>query len=111
MSKEIDDFTIFVPELTDTATCELKMYHGLDRLWRMVDRYKMTAPLAVSVLDNKARRVRAIRCAHDQTKGWQLEDEIPVGPQPPEAEIEFPLTMNSQDAKGNLLKMRLQVGC
>ena len=63
MSQEIDDFTIVVPELTDMATCELKMYHGLDRLWRMVDRYKMTAPIAIRVLDNKARCVRAIRCA------------------------------------------------
>ena len=111
MSKEIDDFTIFVPEFTDLATCGLKTYDGLDRLWRMVERYKMTVPIAIRVVDNKARCVRAIRCARDQTKGWQLEDEIPVGPQPPEAEIEFPLTMNSQDAKGNLLKMRLQVGC
>jgi hypothetical protein len=111
MSQEIDDFTIFVPELTDMATWELKMYHGLDRLWRMVERYKMTAPIAIRVVDNKARCVRAIRCARDQTKGWQLEDETPVGSQPPGAEIEFPLTMNSQDAKGNLLKMRLQVGC
>ena len=49
MSQEIDDFTIVVPELTDMATCELKMYHGLDRLWRMVDRYKMTAPIAIRV--------------------------------------------------------------
>jgi len=38
MSQEIDDFTIFVPELTDMATCGLKMCHGLDRLWRMVER-------------------------------------------------------------------------
>jgi hypothetical protein len=27
-----DDFTIVLPELTDVATCELKLYEGLDRL-------------------------------------------------------------------------------
>jgi hypothetical protein len=37
-----------------------------------------------------------------------LEDLTPVGSQLPGAEIEFPLTLHSQDAKGNLSKMRLQ---
>ena len=36
----MDDFTIVLPELTDMATCELKVYDGLDRLWRMVERYE-----------------------------------------------------------------------
>jgi hypothetical protein len=44
MPKGIDDFTIVLPELTDMAACELKVYDGLDRLWRMVERYKMTLP-------------------------------------------------------------------
>jgi len=30
--KDIDDFTIVLPELTDMAACELKVYDGLDRL-------------------------------------------------------------------------------
>jgi hypothetical protein len=55
----IDDFTIVLPELTDMAACELKVYGGLDRLWRMVERYKMAAPIAIRVADNKARCVRA----------------------------------------------------
>jgi hypothetical protein len=27
-----DDFTVVLPELTDMAACELKVYEGLDRL-------------------------------------------------------------------------------
>ena len=58
MPQGIDDFTIVLPELTDMAACELKVYDGLDRLWRMVESYKMTAPIAIRVVDNKARCVR-----------------------------------------------------
>jgi hypothetical protein len=61
MPLRIDDFTIVLPELTDMAACELQVYDGLDRLWRMVQRYKMTAPVAIRVVDNKARCLRAIR--------------------------------------------------
>jgi len=61
MPQAIDDFTIVLPELADVAACELKVYDGLDRLWRMVDGYKMTAPIAIRVVDNKARSVRALR--------------------------------------------------
>jgi hypothetical protein len=59
MPQRIDDFTIVLPELTDIATCEFETYDGLDRLWRMVERYKITAPVAIRVVDNKARCVRA----------------------------------------------------
>ena len=41
MPQKIDDFTIVLPEWTNMAECELKLYDGLDRLWRMVERYKM----------------------------------------------------------------------
>jgi hypothetical protein len=61
MPRTIDAFTIVLPELTDMAAYELKVYDGLDRLWRMVERYKMTAPIAIRVVDNKARSVRALR--------------------------------------------------
>ena len=61
MPKAIDDFTIVLPELTDMAARELKIYDGLDQLVRMVDGYKMTAPIAIRVVDNKARSVRALR--------------------------------------------------
>jgi hypothetical protein len=46
MPQGIDDFTIVLSELTAMAACELKVYDGLDQLWRMVERYKMTAPIA-----------------------------------------------------------------
>jgi len=61
MPQAIVDFTIVPTELTDMAACELKVYDGLDRLWRMVERCKMTAPIAIMVVGNKARSVRALR--------------------------------------------------
>jgi hypothetical protein len=110
MPQGIDDFTIVLPELTDIAGCDLKVYEGLDRLWRMVERYKMTTPIAIRVVDNKARCVRAIHGTRYQAGGWQLEDEITAVAPPLGGEVEFPLTINAQDAKGNILKMRLQLG-
>ena len=110
MPQGIDDFTIVLPELTDMVACELKVYDGLDRLWRMVERYKMTAPIAIRVVDNKARCVRAIRGIRYQAAGWQLEDETTAVAPPLGGEVEFPLTINVNDAKGNILKMRLQLG-
>lgn len=110
MPKGIDDFTIVLPELTDMAACELKVYDGLDRLWRMVERYKMTAPIAIRVVDNKARCVRAIRGTRYQAAGWQLQDETTAGASPLGGEVEYPLNINLQDAKGNILKMRIQLG-
>jgi hypothetical protein len=108
MSQELDDFTIIVPESADMATCELKVYEDLDRLWRMIEKYAMTAPIAIRLVDNKARCVRAIRGACHQSTGWQLEEEILPGAALPGDEFEFPLNINSQDAKGNILKMRLR---
>ena len=108
--KGIDDFTIVLPELTDMAACELKVYDGLDRLWRMVERYNMTTPIAIRVVDNKARCVRAIRGTRYQAAGWQLQDETTAGASPLGGEVEYPLNINLQDAKGNILKMRIQLG-
>jgi hypothetical protein len=104
MPQGIDDFTIVLPEWTDMAARELKVYDGLDRLWRMVERYKMTAPIAIRVVDSKAKCVRAIRGTR-----WQLQDETIAVASPLGGEVEFPLTINVQDAKGNILKMRLQL--
>ena len=109
MPQAIDDFTIILPEFTDVLTGELKIYHGLDQLWRMVEHYKMTAPLTIRVIDNKARCVRTIRGNHHPTTGWRLEEESSPSKPPFGDEVEFPLTMNTQDAKGNVLKMRLQL--
>ena len=110
MPQGTDDFTIVLPELTEIAAGELKVYYGVDRLWRMVERYKMTAPIAVRVVDNKARCVRTIRGNRYQAASWQLEDESTAVEPPPGGEVEFPLSINVQDAKGNILKMRAQVG-
>ncbi len=86
------------------AACELKVYEGLDRLWRMVERYKMTAPVVIRVVDSKARCVRAIRGTRYQAAGWQLEDETTAVAPSLGGEVEFPLTINSQDSKGNNLE-------
>ena len=109
MAQGIDDFTIILPKLTDMAACELKVYEQLDRLWRMVERYKMTSPITISVVDNKARCVRGVRASREQAGAWQLMDEPTTVPPPLGAEVEFPLTIIAQDAKGNILKMRLQL--
>ncbi len=43
MPQGIDDFTIVFPQFSVMGACELNVYSGLDQLWRMVERYKMTA--------------------------------------------------------------------
>jgi hypothetical protein len=105
----MDDFTIILPGLTDMTSSDLKVYDGLDRLWRMVERYKMTAPITITVVDKTGRHVRAIRSDRIQEGAWRLEDTQAAATPPLESEFEFPLTMNVQDAKGNILKMRLQL--
>ncbi|HEY6128175.1 MAG TPA: hypothetical protein VIW23_08335 [Candidatus Acidoferrum sp.] len=70
MPQGSDDFTIVLPEWTDVAICKLKVYGGLDQLWRMVERYEMAAPISMRVVDNKARCVRAIRGDRCQAIGW-----------------------------------------
>jgi hypothetical protein len=111
MPQGIDDFTILLPKGIDLATCGLETYDGLDRLWRMIERYKMIAPIAIRVVDNAARCIRAIRGTRsNQTACWQLEDETRAPAPPLGGEIAFPLTLNSQDATGNILKMRLHIG-
>lgn len=109
MPQEIDDFTIILPRLSDMAGCGLEVYEQLDRLWRMVERYRMTIPITIKVVDNKARSVRAFRANRNQAGAWQLTDESAVVAPPLAGEVEFPLTLNAQDAKGNILKMRLQL--
>ena len=107
MPQEVDDFTIILPEWIDMANCELEMYDGLDRLWQMVERYRMTAPIAIRVIDNEATCVRTIRGIRSQIAVWQLEDEPTAVTPSIESKIRSPLTLNVQDAKGNVLKMRL----
>ena len=105
----MDDFTIILPELTDMTSCDVKVYEGLERLWRMVERYKMTAPITITVVDKTARHVRAIRGDRTQAGAWQLEDTLTAATPPLEGEFESALTISVKDAKGNILKMRLQL--
>lgn len=66
----------------------------------------MTSPLTITVLDNKAERVRSICGNHDEATGWKLQDEI----EPAVAgNAEFPLTIRAQDARGNTLKLSVQL--
>ena len=105
----MDDFTIILPALPDITSCDLKAYDGLYRLWRMVERYKMTTPITITVVDNAARHVRAIRGDRIQAGAWRLQDTPTAATPPIEGEFKFPLTIHVQDAKGNILKMRLQL--
>jgi hypothetical protein len=106
MQQQVDDFTIPLPPSTDMGACELKVYSDLERLWRMVARYAMTSPLTITVVNNKAERVRSICGNHHETTGWELKDEI----EPAVAgNAEFPLTIRVQDARGNILKLRIQL--
>jgi hypothetical protein len=105
----MDDFTIILPALPDITSCDLKAYDGLYRLWRMVERYKMETPITITVVDNAARQVRAIRGDRIQAGAWRLQDTPTATTPPIEGEFRFPLTMHVQDAKGNILKMKLQL--
>ena len=107
MAQEVDDFIIPWQESTDVGACDLRAYSDLDRLWRMVDRYKMKTPISINVVDRNEACIRAMCGHHDPATGWHLNDEasvvVPVdGP-------EFPLTLRVRDARGNILKMRLQL--
>ena len=105
----MDDLTIIVPALPDITSCDLKVYDGLYRLWRMIERYKMATPITITVVDDAARHVRAIRGDRIQAGAWRLQDTATATTPPIEGEFKFPLTIHVQDAKGNILKMRLQL--
>jgi hypothetical protein len=109
MPQEIDDFTIALHQSTDMGVCDLEVYRGLERLWRMVERYAMRSPISISVVDNTAGHVRSIRGNRHQATGWKLNDQTPTLAPALAVNVEFPLTIRVQDARGNILKMRLQV--
>lgn len=107
MRQEVDDFTIPLHQSTDMVACDLKVYSDLGQLWRLVDRYKMKAPISISVVDSNKACVRTICGNHDHATGWHLNDEAlfvaPVdGP-------ELPFTLCVRDARGNILRMKLQL--
>jgi hypothetical protein len=105
MPQEIDDFTILLSHSTDMHACDLKVYSGLDRLWRLVARYRMASPLTITVIDNKAEHVRSICGNHDQATGWKLKEGTPPALA---GSVEFPLTIRVQDARRSILKLRVQ---
>jgi hypothetical protein len=106
MPEAIDDFTIQLPHSTDMHGCDLKIYRGLDRLWGMVERYRMTSPLTITVIDNKAQHVRSISGNRDQATGWKLKDGKPPALT---GTVEFPVTIRVEDARRSILKMRIQL--
>lgn len=93
MPQGVVDFTIVLPEWTGMGAFELKVYDGLDRLWRMVERYKMPPPIAIKVVDNKTRCVRALRYTRYQVASWQFGDERTAVAPPLGGAVEFLLTI------------------
>jgi len=69
----------------------------------------MTKPIPVKIVDHNDGYIRTIRGRHDQIAGWQLHDEPSAIGQTAAAAVEFRLTIRVEDAKGNILKMRLQL--
>src|SRR6266404_4128625 len=110
MSRTVDDFTIVLPQLRDMGACDLEVYNEITQLWQMVERYKMMTPITIKIVDHNDECIRTIRGRHDEIDGWQLHDEPSAIGQTAAPAVEFPLTIRVEDAKGNILKMRLQVG-
>ena len=73
MASDGDDFTILLLESTEMSACDLKVYSDLDRLWRMVDRYKMKTPISISVVDRNEICIRIIGGSHDPATGLVSE--------------------------------------
>src|SRR5258708_1816963 len=109
MSRTVDDFTIVLPQLRDMVACDLEVYSEITQLWQMVERYRMTTPITIKIVDRNDGYIRTICGRHDPIAGWQLHDEPRAIDQTPAGAVEFPLTARVEDAKGNVLKMRLQV--
>jgi hypothetical protein len=66
MSRTVDDFTIVLPQLGDMGACDLEVYSEITQLWQMVERYKMTTPITIKIVDHNAGYIRTIRGRHDQ---------------------------------------------
>ena len=109
MWRTVDDFTIVLPQLGDMGACELNVYSEINQLWQMVERYKMTTPITIKIVDHNDGYIRTIRGHHDQIAGWRLRDEPSAIDQIAAGAVEFPLTIRVEDTKGNVFKMRLQV--
>ena len=89
MSRTVDDFTIVLPQLRDMGACDLEVYSEITQLWQMVERYKMTTPITIKIVDHKDGYIRTIRGHHDQIAGWQLHDEPSAIDQTAAGAVEF----------------------
>ena len=105
-----DDFTIVLDEPGNMDSCGIEVFEGLGQLWKLVQRYGMKTPLMIKVIDSQAACIRTFRAVGDQACKWHLTDETPSTSADSEAKsITFPLTIESKDATGNMLKMRVQL--
>jgi len=82
------------------GACELKAYSEITQLWQMVERYKMTSPITIKIVDHKDGYIRTIRGRHDQIAGWQLLDEPSAIDQTAAGAVEFPLPYAWKTPKG-----------
>jgi hypothetical protein len=67
----------------------------------------MTAPITITVVD-RPDTFGQFGAIVSRQGAWQLEDATNAATPPLGGEFEFPLTLKVQDAKGNILKMRVQ---
>jgi hypothetical protein len=105
-----DDFTIVLDEPGNMESCGIEVFEGFTQLWKLVQRYGMKTPLAITVVDSQSICIRTLRAVHDGSGRWQLTDETSPTSEAHEGKsITFPLTINSKDARGNVLKVRVQL--
>ncbi len=84
MLQGIDDFTIVLPELTEMAAGELKVYYGLDRLLRMVERYKKSMLTSMAFLPELERPIGLVsnKLRLKTPNSASTVASFPVGPHP-----------------------------
>ena len=105
-----DDFTIVLDEPGNMESCGVEVFEGLGQLWKLVQRYGMKTPLTINVVDSQSICIRTLKAARDKTGTWQLTDETPPTSATCEGKsLTFPLTINSKDRSGNVLKVRVQL--
>jgi len=107
---ETDDFTIVLDEPGNMESCGIEVFEGFTQLWKLVQRYGMKTPLAITVVDSLSICIRTLSAVRDKTGRWQVTDETPTTTAAFEGKsIAFPLFLNSKDPSGNILKMRVQL--
>jgi hypothetical protein len=105
-----DDFTIVLDEPGNMESCGVEVFEGLGQLWKLVQRYGMKTPLTINVVDSQSICIRTLKAVCDKTGTWQLTDETPTTSTGCEGKsLTFPLTINSKDRSGNILKVKVQL--